>query len=498
MPLDPSIILQAGNPTVPLNTPVQQLQQVQAMRAMQEQRRQMNAMNELRSIYADPSSVDEGGNLTTNAMRRIMSADPETGEKVMEMQARRQNLQAEQKIRESDAFMKKLELGNDAASAGVEAYDAALESGATKEQAMELGQKAKREVQDNLANSGIFSKDEIGRFAPFDPIGDRANLMKYKDIVAAKARQAQTEATQEYREAELGETQRHHEAEEKESAEHTQIMEKRLQDSLTGGIPMDDDTLDYFAQQLNETGKIPNLGFGKTAGEARGKIMKRAAEIATGKRAPTAASEAGGATVSTQAELHAARLALGQIARTETNVRNFEGTAEKEADLIESLLAKGGAPGQVPALNRYIQSGRKEGLGDPDVAAYESAVTSFKNEYARIMSSPGGTGGVTSDAARHEAEGLINGAMTKDQIRKVIATMRKSMNNRIESITEEHKRLSDSVTNLGKPPAKTPAAAGGYKTKRDVGAAYKAGKFGKPGTPQAWDAANAAMQGLPR
>ena len=107
-----------------------------------------------------------------------------------------------------------------------------------------------------------------------------------------------------------------------------------------------------------------------------------------------------------RADVHAETQALTTLGRTRANVRNFEETARKEADLAASLMDKGAAPGGIPVMNRWVLSGRRSVEGDPDVVKFDTAITSFKNEYCRIMSAPGATGGMTSDAARAEAESL--------------------------------------------------------------------------------------------
>ena len=146
------------------------------------------------------------------------------------------------------------------------------------------------------------------------------------------------------------------------------------------------------------------------------------------------------------AEIKADSAALSQLKKTRANVGNFEGTATKESDLVLSLAPKGEA-GKSPVINRWVQAGRRGVAGDPDVAAFDAAVTSFKNEYARIMSSPGGTGGVTSDAARLEADALINDTQSPAQINAVIKTMRQGMKNRIDSIDQEIAETQDRIKN---------------------------------------------------
>ena len=100
-------------------------------------------------------------------------------------------------------------------------------------------------------------------------------------------------------------------------------------------------------------------------------------------------------------------------------------------------------------MNRWVLAGRRSVEGDPDVVKFDTAITSFKNEYARIMSAPGATGGMTSDAARAEAESLINRAGTKAQLNGVIQTMKIGMDNRIAAINDEYAATEKRIKEAG-------------------------------------------------
>ena len=94
-------------------------------------------------------------------------------------------------------------------------------------------------------------------------------------------------------------------------------------------------------------------------------------------------------------------------------------------------------PGSRRPSTVRVQAGRQSLRGDADVTALNTAVTSLVNEYARIMSSPGASGGTTSDHARAEAAGLLNNAMNADQFGAAIATMKRSMANRVSAINAQ-------------------------------------------------------------
>lgn len=201
-----------------------------------------------------------------------------------------------------------------------------------------------------------------------------------------------------------------------------------------GNLSLDPNSLDYVAQQYAATGQLPPLGMGQAGVKMRQQIITRAAQMA--QQAGTTGNDA----VATHADTRAMTQSLGQVSKTRNMIESFEQTAQKNADLALSLVDKGGPRGQAPVINRWIQAGRKSIQGDPDVAAYDLALTTFKNEYARVVNSATG-GGVTTDAARSEIERLLNTAQTAAQVKAVIATAKQDMANRRNSLLEQEDKL---------------------------------------------------------
>lgn len=195
------------------------------------------------------------------------------------------------------------------------------------------------------------------------------------------------------------------------------------------GKPPDQDTLDFAAQVYLETGHMPPLGIGGSA--IRTQILARAAQLAKDKGYDPAD------VIAIQSGVKADQATLTVLTKSRGSVGNFEGTAERELKLAESYMDKGAGPSGIPIVNRWIQAGRQDIQGDPDVTQFNTAMTSFKNEYAKIMSSPGGNNQQTTDAARREADDIINRSQTKAQLRANIVAMQAGMKNRINSIDAE-------------------------------------------------------------
>jgi hypothetical protein len=222
------------------------------------------------------------------------------------------------------------------------------------------------------------------------------------------------------------------------------------------GEAKDDNELELspdITQQLAETfittGQMPALG--TRAGPARQAILNKVGEIrkAGGIDGYKAAED--------QASYRANRSALTQVSRQLNMVQSFEKTAIKNADLALALAPKGSGPTGSPVLNRWIQHGRKSIAGDADVAAFDVAVGTFADEYAKIVTGSTGAAGST-DSARAEAYRRINGAMSPAQLRSVISTMKLEMGNRMDSLHEQEASLRTTLSaNPGAPKAAAPA-----------------------------------------
>lgn len=142
---------------------------------------------------------------------------------------------------------------------------------------------------------------------------------------------------------------------------------------------------------------------------------------------------------------------LGSLQTQADNIKAFEGTASKNADLALSLLDKGGPQGQSPILNKWTQEWRRWVQGDTSVSQYTAALGTFADEYAKVVAGQNGS----TDTVRATAYDRINSAMNNGTIRGVVATMKKEMSNRSDSNDEQ---IASIKKRLGAPDA-TPAPA---------------------------------------
>lgn len=215
--------------------------------------------------------------------------------------------------------------------------------------------------------------------------------------------------------------------------------------AATGLTP---NALDAAAVVYNTTGVMPSYGMG--GAQTKTAIQNRAAEMRTesGKTTEDWMTGTAGAA--------AAKPALAHIMSQSTMANAFSATAEKNGELVKSLLDKGAGPTGVPVLNRWLQAGRKNVEGDADVSALNAAMETFKQEQAKIMSGATGAAGIT-DAARSHVDEMISTASTPEQIKKVMEVFALERQNRVASYDEQIKSLQARMS--GGNPTVQPAPA---------------------------------------
>lgn len=216
----------------------------------------------------------------------------------------------------------------------------------------------------------------------------------------------------------------------------------------SGGGGLSDEEANYYAQQVAAGGVLPALGSGKEAAATRRQILAKAAQI-------NIARNIGGAQANLlKADLKANTTSLTDITKLQSMVGASERTAGANLDQVLKL-APAGVGGSAPIFNRWINSGRRSVAGDPQISAFDAAITTAANEYAKVMTSQSGTGGVTSDSARNEAREILNHAQTLGQIRSTIHQMKVDMANRGHALETQRQILSGNIS-YGAGPSQQP------------------------------------------
>jgi hypothetical protein len=221
--------------------------------------------------------------------------------------------------------------------------------------------------------------------------------------------------------------------------------------------PLSKESIHLLAGKWLLNGQLP-AGMGKQATADRRAIINEGTALA---------NELGltpGDLVAGTASIKALGSALGKASSIRTQVEGSEATVEKNAQQVLALAPKGGGPTGVPVLNRWIQAGRKNIAGDPDVAAFNLAIGTVADEYAKVMTTATGTGGATSDTARAEAYKRLSNDMTLPALQKTIAQMQIEMDNRTSSLRDVEAGIRTQIRSGGgsiPQPGAAPPATGG-------------------------------------
>lgn len=200
---------------------------------------------------------------------------------------------------------------------------------------------------------------------------------------------------------------------------------------------LSDEAIEQGAQRYAVDGTLPpNMGRGVQGATNTARILNRASQIAQ------ESGQSGEEARIRQLAGRAGSIALGQLVKQKNLILAFENTASRNADIALQQSEITDRPTEKPAIDRWLQAGKKQLAGDVQVAKLDLAVKSFANEYARVVTTVTG-GGITSDTARREIDSMINSAQTKEQLRAVIAIAKQEMHNRKLGYEAQEKEIKN-------------------------------------------------------
>jgi len=208
--------------------------------------------------------------------------------------------------------------------------------------------------------------------------------------------------------------------------------------SMGGGAPLSEGAKVDAARQFNKTGVLPPLYRDYAS---RKEIMNMAADLRR--------SEGDTGDLPTErASFKADVSSLNQRQKFVDAGNQFIKNMTKQADLVEKYM-KAGTAGQSPALNRWVQGGRKAIEGDADVTALDTAIRGLAREHQRIVT------GVTSNAQLHQAaqetaDQLLNINQNEGQMRASMQVMREEAKNAVDSGKEEVSDIKARMTSKPK------------------------------------------------
>lgn len=205
-----------------------------------------------------------------------------------------------------------------------------------------------------------------------------------------------------------------------EKKRHDQVSE--AQDGGEAGGGLNDAAKINAAVKYNLTGTLPSFGMGKAARQDRLEVMNYAAELAKGKKPEHLVADA--------ANFKANSASLNQITKQFNIIEQNSNSAKNSAALaLKSAEAGGAGPTGSPALNRWIQAGRRNIAGDKNVMALDGHLSTFAEEYAKVMTASTGSAAAT-DSARGEAHKRLSSANSVGQLQSIFSEMLKEMGGR--------------------------------------------------------------------
>jgi hypothetical protein len=208
-------------------------------------------------------------------------------------------------------------------------------------------------------------------------------------------------------------------------------------------VALSPEGLDAAAMMFAKSGQLPPMGMGKSAADARTRIINRAAQLMPGLDVASAKADFD-ANKSSLVKLQAQRDAIGAFEQTAVkNIDMFLKQAEQVPDTGIALL-------NVPV--RFVTG---KVLGTADQAAYNAARQVAVNEIAKITTNPS-LSGQLSDSARHEVEDFNPRTATLSATVKVMKLLKQDMANRATSMDEQLTAIKNRII---KATAPEPAAA---------------------------------------
>ena len=212
------------------------------------------------------------------------------------------------------------------------------------------------------------------------------------------------------------------------SPEYKDALQKKREEAAAGrdpnaasNISLSGAGLDMAALNYKKTGQLES----RLDGGTKKKIMDRAATLTPDDAAKI---EAGGLDLAgNRAGYKADSASLTKLQGQTDAVSAFERTANANSAKLEEFAKKIPDAGTT-FLNQPVRAAARA-LGSADQAAFNTFLASVQSEYGRLLTSANLTG-VTSDSARHEAQALVAGDLTVEQLMASLKALRTEAANR--------------------------------------------------------------------
>jgi hypothetical protein len=168
--------------------------------------------------------------------------------------------------------------------------------------------------------------------------------------------------------------------------------------------------IDQAALQYALTGQMPAIGMGSTglAAQKKNAIQNRAGEI--GADSNIAANKS---------KLTALSDSLNTQTSYLSNMTRSINTVDDNLKLLQDAANKVNSNNS-PLINEWGNLAKSKVIGSGDLASYRAAIQTVRSEYSQILA----RGGTVTDSVRGEAAQLIPDNITKDQLNRVLDTLK--------------------------------------------------------------------------
>lgn len=220
--------------------------------------------------------------------------------------------------------------------------------------------------------------------------------------------------------------------------ESVDIQNKRLalaeKVAAGGAAALSPEDLDFAAELVLDGQPMPNMGFGAAGAAARGKILHRAAEMASA-QGGTAAGGADTAVFRKEA-LRSDTSALTQAEKQRTSIEQNAPTTLKFLDRIDELAKKVSLKYGPNVFNRSLVDFKAKFGSDPDAQALITDMADVAPEQAKIMSGSTGSVAAASDEAARRVDAMINYGMPLSSLEGAIHEIRQGIGWRRQNASE--------------------------------------------------------------
>jgi hypothetical protein len=218
MPIDPSIALSFRPTQFPGFDLGNAAQGANALAQFQANQQKIQSQNALRSILSQPGAIDDQGNPTADALKKVNAVDPMTGMQLRDNMLVAQQKQLQMSVYKTEAFQKKNDMIYNAYGVIDKTYQDKVKAGLIPEQ--QAREEATREVQAvnaDWAQGGGLSEEEARRLpTEFEPVGFKRYFDgsdRIREMVKTQSTIDERKRAEAREDAQLAETKRYHDIE---------------------------------------------------------------------------------------------------------------------------------------------------------------------------------------------------------------------------------------------------------------------------------------------